>query len=249
MTSCRNPPAQVSSAYERLLVSRATKRLVLGLGQPPGPPGTLSCEMSAGSGVAVRWTPSPEGGQPLFHSYLLEAQPAGQPYGTWVQLADIERIAGEDVVQHIDARLLLRGQRYRVVAWSSYGRSDYVYTRGECAPVYARAGWLALHVGVLALLGLAGVLVVLRRWPGGRADSRRWLSIRPTVICPPKLPLKRANALACVGEGVWVHTLGFLGRARPLAMRLHWFDMHRGNSGEVPLKEPPDKVGNVVGRV
>lgn len=231
---------QVGSAYERLLVSRATKRLVLGLGQPPSPPQGLTCDMSASSGVAIRWAPPVQGGQPLFHSYLLEAQPAGQPFGGWIQLADIERVAGEHAVQHIDARVLLRAQRYRVVAWSSYGRSEYVYTSVECLPVYARASRIALHGGVLALLCLVGTLVVLRR--GGRRDQRRWLAIRPTVICPPKLPFKRANVLACVGEGVWVHTVGVLGRSQPLAMRLHWYDMFRGNSGEVPLKEPPDKV-------
>lgn len=233
----------MSSEYERLLVSRATKRLVLGLGQPPGKPQALSCEMTPGSGVAVRWAPAPEGGQPLFHSYLLEAQPAGQPFGAWVQLSDIERVAGEDLVQHIDARLLLRAQRYRVVAWSSYGRSEYAYTSGECAPVYARAVWLTLHLGVLALLGLMGSFIVLRRWPGRSHDARQWLKISPTVICPPRLPFKRANVLACVGQGVWVHSVGFMGRARPLAIRMHWFDLHCGNSGDVPLKEPPDKVG------
>lgn len=80
-----------------------------------------------------------------------------------------------------------------------------------------------------------------------RRRPRRWLTIRPAVLRPSKLPLKRANVLACVGEGVWAHTVGFMGRPRPLATRMHWYDVHTGNSGELPLKEPPTKVGVVWG--
>lgn len=163
-----HPYLQIASTYEQLLVSRATKRLILGLGQPPDPPTQIVCHAAAGTGVVITWTPPHVGGQPLFHSYLLEAQTVrdvqggGHVEGSWVQLADIERVAGEDVVRHVDARLLMQRQRYRVAAWSSYGRSAYVMTQegGACLPVYARTSRIAMHVGGLLLLGVAGMCVM-----------------------------------------------------------------------------------------
>eukprot|EP01025_Chloroclados_australasicus_P045442 TRINITY_DN4974_c0_g1_i3.p1 TRINITY_DN4974_c0_g1~~TRINITY_DN4974_c0_g1_i3.p1 ORF type:complete len:718 (-),score=57.28 TRINITY_DN4974_c0_g1_i3:1340-3493(-) len=123
----------INSQLHRTQIVRAMQRQILGLGEVPSPPTSLSCLCKKGvqldvgqyqkyvreDQIVLIWNEPHSLGYPIMHAYMVEYQcQAGPP--AWQEL-DL-RIGQQTFVY---ADVALRDScKFRVYAWNSYGRSN-----------------------------------------------------------------------------------------------------------------------------
>lgn len=129
---------------------RGLKRLILGLGKLPDAPLQLSCAVHNKSAVLLSWQAPPRRGHPAFHKYVLQRQrvvaPGGgggsstgscaaSPVSGVCQVEERWEAAGEPDDEDstwIDLPPARGSYRYRLAAWSAFGRSPYAVGSGTC---------------------------------------------------------------------------------------------------------------------
>lgn len=97
---------QIKSALHRQQLTRAMKRVILGLGTAPSSPQNLRCRQVSCSSILLTWQPPERLGHPPFHKYKLQRS-EGEDSG-WVSVnknLDDEESFWEDgglqVIAHI----------------------------------------------------------------------------------------------------------------------------------------------------
>lgn len=138
-----------------LQILRGLSRLILGLGQVPSAPRHLECSPANRSALRLSWLPPVTAGHPSFHKYVLQRQrvvPA-QRYGYYASSGTAGRAAGTggeepwEVVAEpddedsscLDLPPAKGAYKYRLAAWSQFGRSMYAGSTGSaCAIRYVQ---------------------------------------------------------------------------------------------------------------
>ncbi|CAL8461872.1 g1403 [Coccomyxa elongata] len=109
----------IKSALHRQQLTRAMKRVILGLGTAPSAPQNLRCRQVTCSSILLTWQPPERLGHPPFHKYKLQRS-EGEDSG-WVSVN--KNLDDEET--HWEDRGLEEGvYRYRLTAWNAYGWSD-----------------------------------------------------------------------------------------------------------------------------
>ncbi|KAI3428021.1 hypothetical protein D9Q98_006407 [Chlorella vulgaris] len=145
----------VSSRLHQQQILRGLSRLILGLGQVPSAPRHLECSPANRSALRLSWLPPVTAGHPSFHKYVLQRQrvvPA-QRYGYYASSGTAGRAAGTggeepwEVVAEpddedsscLDLPPAKGAYKYRLAAWSQFGRSMYAGSTGSaCAIRYVQ---------------------------------------------------------------------------------------------------------------
>jgi hypothetical protein len=122
----------VSSRLHQQQILRGLKRVILGLGRPPSPPQSLHCATANRSAVKLAWDAPVEAGHPPMHKYQLQRQALlrGQAVGKWHDVGEPD----DEDASWVDAPPAKGAYRFRLAAWSAYGRSDWVVSN-ECKTV------------------------------------------------------------------------------------------------------------------
>lgn len=131
-----------------LQILRGLKRLILGLGKLPDAPLQLSCAAHNRSAVRLSWQAPPGPGHPAFHKYVLQRQRvaasggggstgscAASPVSGMCEVEERWEAAGEpddEDTAWIDLPPARGSYRYRLAAWSAFGRSPYAVGAAAC---------------------------------------------------------------------------------------------------------------------
>ncbi|KAK9820409.1 hypothetical protein WJX72_010017 [[Myrmecia] bisecta] len=126
----------VTSKLHRQQIMRAVKRIMLGLGQAPGPAQSVQCRALSCDSIGVSWQAPAQLGHPPMHKYKLERQ---QVEGLEERIAMPQWVTANGDVDDEDSYFLDGGlevgkYQYRLSAWNAYGWSPYAVT-GVCSTV------------------------------------------------------------------------------------------------------------------
>ncbi|KAK9834335.1 hypothetical protein WJX81_008044 [Elliptochloris bilobata] len=130
----------VASKLHQQQLTRAIKRVILGLGATPSAPRNFRCRPLGCRTVACAWDPPAEPGHPPFHKFKLERLGQAGAHGSAAWATANGELDDEDL-QFVDTGLPESGTyQHRLVAWNGYGWSpDALSAPGStaglpCAP-------------------------------------------------------------------------------------------------------------------
>ncbi|KAK9858438.1 hypothetical protein WJX84_010174 [Apatococcus fuscideae] len=128
---------KVTSQLHRLQLTRAIKRVMLGLGEPPSAPRQLTCQCTACGAVTLSWQAPSQLGHPAMHKYRLARSSSSESaadMASWDAIFDEIDPADISVSNlHVQAGRY----QYRLTAWNSYGWSLPVQASNCTVPAAA----------------------------------------------------------------------------------------------------------------
>eukprot|EP00232_Nephroselmis_pyriformis_P020067 CAMPEP_0182900354 /NCGR_PEP_ID=MMETSP0034_2-20130328/28784_1 /TAXON_ID=156128 /ORGANISM="Nephroselmis pyriformis, Strain CCMP717" /LENGTH=406 /DNA_ID=CAMNT_0025034555 /DNA_START=152 /DNA_END=1369 /DNA_ORIENTATION=+ len=189
----------VTGTLHKQQILRAVKKVILGLGNKPTVPRSLTSAAEDCGRVAVVWNTPLDLGKPPLHSYVLQVRSRGEggAWGSWRTVAVVPSEEDDDVAYlHEDPG---PGEhRYRVAAWNTYGRSEWAAAEVACKPSPANGPGCATRRARLAprlgregdadgakaavrwtvTIGLLTLGLIVRNLPLARVLLRPWLKTR-----------------------------------------------------------------------